>query len=106
MQIKAYIQRINIELIMWPAALLLLFFMDPGQHNGESFCLLKRLEIPWCPGCGLGHSINFLLHGEWSASLKSHPLGPFAVIILTYRTFQLAKLQWQSFAELKITIHD
>ena len=101
MQIKAYIQRVNIELIVWPTALMLLFLMDPHQHNGESLCMLKRMKLPWCPGCGLGHSISFLLHGKWNAALKSHPLGPFAVLILTYRTIQLAKLQWQSFAELK-----
>ncbi|WP_106600030.1 DUF2752 domain-containing protein [Chitinophaga ginsengisoli] len=101
MQIKAYIQRVNIELIVWPTALLLLFFMDPHQDSKATFCLLKRMGIPWCPGCGLGHSISFFLHGEWRASLKSHPLGPFAILILLYRTFQLARLQWQSFAEPK-----
>ncbi|WP_410688354.1 DUF2752 domain-containing protein [Chitinophaga filiformis] len=101
MQIKAYIQHINIELIMWPTALLLLFFMHPSPTGEASLCILKRIGIPWCPGCGLGHSIHYLLHGEWRASLKSHPLGPFALLILTYRTFQLARLQWQSFAELK-----
>jgi hypothetical protein len=101
MQIKAYIQRINIELIIWPVAFILLFLMDTHAPDRQSLCFLKRLGIPWCPGCGLGHSIHFLLHGEWKASLKSHPLGPFAVIILMYRTFQLAKLQWASFMELK-----
>ncbi|WP_410682405.1 DUF2752 domain-containing protein [Chitinophaga filiformis] len=101
MQIKAYIQHVNIELMIWPAALSLLFFMDPHQASNASCCMLKRMGIPWCPGCGLGHSIHFLLHGEWRTCLKNHPLGPFAVLILTYRTFQLARLQWQSFAELK-----
>jgi hypothetical protein len=101
MQIKAYIQCINYELIIWPAALILLFVMNPHCDNGPGFCLLKRLGIPWCPGCGLGHSVSFLLHGEWKEAFKSHFLGPFALIMLVYRTFQLARLQWQSFAELK-----
>lgn len=101
MQIKAYIQRIHIELIVWPTAFVLLYFMDPAQNNGLSFCILKQVGIPWCPGCGLGHSISFLLHGEWRAALKNHPLGPFAIVVLTYRTYQLIRLQWQSFAELK-----
>lgn len=101
MQIKAYIQRIHIELFIWPVALVLLFLMDPHASGDFSLCPLSYLHIRWCPGCGLGHSISFVLHGEWKASLKSHPLGPFAVIILLYRTYQLGQLQIQSFSELK-----
>jgi hypothetical protein len=89
------------ELIIWPTALTLLFFMDPHAVNGQTLCLVKKIGLTWCPGCGLGHSISFFLHGEWRASLKSHPLGPFAIVVLAYRTFELARLQWQSFAKLK-----
>ena len=89
MQIKPYIQRINIELFIWPAALVALFFMNPGEQ--QSFCVLKWLGAPWCPGCGLGHSINATLHGEWQTAFKHHPAGPFAVTVLLYRTFQLGR---------------
>jgi hypothetical protein len=98
MQIKSYIQRINIELFIWPAALVLLYFMDPHTTHAFSLCPLKYLGVTWCPGCGLGHSISFLMHGEWKASFHSHPLGAFAIIILIYRTLQLGL---QSFTELK-----
>ncbi|MBW8686013.1 DUF2752 domain-containing protein [Chitinophaga rhizophila] len=101
MSVKAYIQRINYELIIWPTALILLFLMDPYSDNGPGFCMLKRIGITWCPGCGMGHSISFLLHGQWKASLQAHFLGPFALPLLTYRIFQLGRAQWQSFAELK-----
>ncbi|ACU58148.1 hypothetical protein Cpin_0650 [Chitinophaga pinensis DSM 2588] len=101
MQIKAYIQRLNFELFVWPTALILLYIMDPHNNNGPGFCVFKRIGVPWCPGCGLGHSISFLLHGEWKAAFQSHFLGPFALLILVYRTIQLGRLQWQSFAELK-----
>lgn len=100
MQIKIYIQHLNIEVFIWPVALVLLYFMDPDTPGNQSFCLLKHLGIPWCPGCGIGHSINYLLHGQWMAALKSHPLGPFAVIILLYRTIQLGRSQIQTFSEL------
>lgn len=53
---------------------------------------MKWLGAPCCPGCGLGHSISYMLHGNWQAAFKSHPLGPFAIIILLYRTFQLGRL--------------
>ncbi|MVT42531.1 DUF2752 domain-containing protein [Chitinophaga oryziterrae] len=104
MQIKRYIQHVHIELFIWPTALVLLYFMNPQASGAQSFCLLKHLGIPWCPGCGMGHSINYLLHGQWIASFKNHPLGPFAVCMLTYRTFQLGKLQVQSISELKNNI--
>jgi len=74
--------------------------MNPDTPGNQSFCLLKHLGFSWCPGCGMGHSINYLLHGQWMASLKSHPLGPFAVIMLIYRTIQLGRLQLQTYSEL------
>lgn len=74
--------------------------MDPAG-SGQSFCLLKRMDITWCPGCGLGHSINYLLHGQWRASLESHPLGAFATAVLVYRIWQLGRQQLQTFSELK-----
>lgn len=106
MPIKAYIQRINIELLVWPTALLLLYFMDPHRHGEHSLCILKRIGLAFCPGCGLGHAISFLLHGQWSDSQKAHPLGPFAILVLGYRIVQLVRSQWQSFAELKTFIHE
>ena len=97
MHIKAYIQHIHFELLVWPLALLALYFMG----TGESLCLLKRAGISWCPGCGLGHSVHHLLHGEWKAALQSHWLGPFAVAMLGYRTWQLGRLQLRTFNELR-----
>jgi hypothetical protein len=87
-------QRIQLELLIWPIALVLLFLMNPDPANTQSFCLFKRLGLPWCPGCGLGHSIHYLLHGQWKASFHSHPLGPFAVLVLLHRTLQLARQQF------------
>ena len=101
MRFKKYLQRVNIELLVWPTALILLYFMDPLGPIGQSFCLLKRIGIPWCPGCGLGHGIHYLLHGEWKSAFKSHPLAPFALGMLIYRTIQLGRIQWQSLSELK-----
>jgi len=57
-----------------------------------SWCLFRIIGINFCPGCGLGHSINYLFHGDLRASFSSHPLGPFAVIIIIYRIYRLLQL--------------
>lgn len=66
--------------------------MDPGQSTHYSFCLFKFLGIPFCPGCGLGHSISFLLHGNLYASFSAHPLGIFAVPVILFRIYKLSRI--------------
>lgn len=95
-----YIKHFNIELLVWPLALGALYLMDP-HGGGPSLCPLKWLDLRWCPGCGLGHAIHYLLHGNWNASWKSHPLGLFALGVLAYRTFNLLRQQIQTFYHLK-----
>lgn len=89
--------KINIELIVWVIALLVLGFMDINEQ-APSLCLLKAMGISWCPGCGLGHAISALLHGDWKAALHHHILGPFVLSALIYRILQLS---WQQFAGIK-----
>lgn len=96
----SYIKHLNIELLVWPLALGALYLMDP-HGSGPSLCPLKWLGLSWCPGCGLGHAIHYLLHGEWAASWHSHPLGTFALGVLIWRTVDLAKQQIQIFYHLK-----
>ncbi|MGQ1784325.1 MULTISPECIES: DUF2752 domain-containing protein [unclassified Saccharicrinis] len=52
-------------------------------------CLFKNCGLGFCPGCGLGHSVGFIARGEITNSFNSHPLGILAVVILTYRIFQI-----------------
>jgi hypothetical protein len=75
------------EAAIWLAALFVLACLDPGA-NHLSLCPLHHLDLI-CPGCGLGRSIALLLRGEWKASFHAHPLGIFAVIVLSYRIYQL-----------------
>jgi len=95
-----YIKHFNIELLIWPLGLLALYFMNP-DGGGPGLCPLKWMGISWCPGCGLGHAIYHLLHGQWAASWQSHPLGAFALAVLLYRTWQLAWQQILLFHHLK-----
>jgi hypothetical protein len=69
-----------------------LALMNPGTDIHYSFCFFKFIGIKFCPGCGLGHSISFLFHGNLAASFSAHPLGIFAVIIILFRIYQLSFL--------------
>ena len=78
----------NFELIVWISALVLLFFMKTDT-SAQSLCLFKWLNTTYCPGCGLGHSIHAALHLQLMASLKLHPMGIAAVLIILNRIKQL-----------------
>ena len=80
----------HFELIFWIVSLIALFIMDPISNTHFSFCVFKFVGFDYCPGCGLGHSISFLLHGKIKESFQAHPLGLFALPVLLYRIFQLS----------------
>lgn len=87
---KKYFHR-YFELIFWATALIALFTINPSQESHFSLCLFKNLGLQFCPGCGLGHSISYLLHGYLKASINAHPLGIIAFLIILNRIFQLIK---------------
>lgn len=76
------------ELLCWVSALIALFFL-PENKSEASLCVFSALGFGKCPGCGIGHAIHFALRAEWMESLKHHPLGILAVIILLNRIRQL-----------------
>ena len=79
------------EALIWCAGLLVLAFSNPDTQTHFSICPLYNLGFDFCPGCGLGKSISLLFHGELIRSFAAHPLGIFAVIVLSYRIFRLTK---------------
>lgn len=79
------------ELSAWIAALVLLALMDPRGEAHYSLCIFKFLGISFCPGCGLGHSISYLFHGDIRASFTAHPLGIFALSVILWRIFRLSQ---------------
>jgi hypothetical protein len=80
---------INLEALVWIAALLFLAFTHPDGSSHSSLCIFKDLGFKYCPGCGLGHSISYFLHGDVTRSLQTHPLGIFATVVLVSRIFSL-----------------
>jgi len=92
---------INLEACLWVVALAFPLFIDPAEPGHFSFCIFRFLGLETCPGCGLGRSLANLYRGDLMASFKAHPLGPAALLILTYR---IAKLFFQSYRIAKIDI--
>jgi hypothetical protein len=84
----------NLELILWVVILILLFLPMPAEQH-FTLCPLQNAGFENCPGCGLGRSANFALHGEIVNSLRMHPLGIFAIIVIIFRIFELLKLSFK-----------
>jgi len=78
----------SFELSFWIIALIYLAAIEPSQSH-FSFCLFKNIGLTWCPGCGIGHSIAYLLHGDVIKSFHTHFLGTFALLVIVYRIVQL-----------------
>jgi hypothetical protein len=85
---KIYFQ-LPIEAFIWMAGLVILATLHPEEDQHISICFFNSMGFKFCPGCGLGRSLAFLMHGEIARSLQLHPLGPFALLVLLYRICQL-----------------
>lgn len=84
------LRKINLELLFWIMAMLYLAVISPAAAH-FSLCPIKNLGFDWCPGCGLGHSISYIFHGEIKKSWNSHPLGLFAILVIFHRIITLSK---------------
>lgn len=82
-----FIQK-NSELLIWVLALLFLG-MTPIDATHLTICPLALCGFEHCPGCGLGRSVNLLLHGHIMQSIQMHPLGILTLIVITHRIIHL-----------------
>ncbi|MDL1893440.1 DUF2752 domain-containing protein [Sphingobacteriales bacterium CHB3] len=94
--LRRILGQLPLELMFWVAALVYLAAINPDGNGLPTFCVLKALGITFCPGCGLGSSISHALHGEYIISLRHHPLGLFALIVIIHRVFTLTTLLLKS----------
>ncbi|HEX8039080.1 MAG TPA: DUF2752 domain-containing protein [Chryseosolibacter sp.] len=92
------LRRLPFEAFCWLTGLLALACMDTSRTH-FTLCPLRNAGFDFCPGCGLGRSVSLLFHGEISASLHAHPLGIFAVIVLSLRIINLTKQHLQSYGK-------
>jgi len=84
------------EPFIWIGAFIFLAIHNPYTQTDFTFCPFKNLGFNYCPGCGLGRSVSFLLHGDLIRSFRTHVLGIPATIILTFRTFSLLGISIRS----------
>ncbi|MFH1862370.1 MAG: DUF2752 domain-containing protein [bacterium] len=84
-KLRSVVRWLNLEVCIWLLGLMYLALLNPSTSTHLHFCGFQLLGFERCPGCGLGLSISFLLHGDLSASWRTHPLGIFALIILILR---------------------
>lgn len=80
---------IGIEPVVWAIGLVFLAIHNPYVQSEFSICPLKNLGFHYCPGCGLGRSISFFLHGNLMESFRTHILGIPATILLFLRIVTL-----------------
>lgn len=84
-----FLKALEPEVILWIAALGFLMLINPAGEQHFSFCIFKNLGFDFCPGCGLGRSIAYLLHGEPGLSLNAHPLGIIVFVMIIVRIVTL-----------------
>lgn len=82
---------IPIELCFLLGALLFLALTPTGSAH-YSLCPIDNIGFSWCPGCGLGRSLRYLLHADLRSSLDHHWFGIPALLILIYRILQLLNI--------------
>ncbi len=78
-----------LELIIWTGAILILSVSYPQTVDHFTICPLENMGFFVCPGCGLGRSISYFLHGDLKLSIEHHWFGIPALCILIYRIVQL-----------------
>lgn len=83
------LRRLPLELLIWSGAIVVLAVSYPKTANHFTFCPLDNLGFDWCPGCGLGRSVSYFLHGEILRSIEHHWFGIPAFFILVHRIVQL-----------------
>ncbi|MEE9449256.1 MAG: DUF2752 domain-containing protein [Ignavibacteriaceae bacterium] len=90
---------VGIEALIWIAALIFLALIEPAESTHFTICPFSVMGFDFCPGCGLGRSVSYVLHGEITNSLSLHPLGIFALIVLTTRVISLIKINWSNYGK-------
>ena len=97
--VGSILKALPLEALTWTLGLLLLAFLPVPEGSHFTVCPLYHLGFTGCWGCGLGRSVSLLFHGQVVRSLEAHPLGIFAVIILSFRIFHLTKYYLKSYGK-------
>lgn len=94
-RLKGLYRSVGAEPFVWGGALLYFAFLDPSATATLSLCPLHNLGFHSCPGCGLGRSISFFLHGEVMNSVHTHLLGIPTTLVIVGRIASIVKAAHQ-----------
>ncbi|MCC5907625.1 MAG: DUF2752 domain-containing protein [Balneolaceae bacterium] len=88
---------LHFEWLVLAAGLLSVAMLNP-LVTSESICVIDRVGLGFCPGCGLGRSVAFLFRGDLWSSMQMHPAGIPAVgiilgriVTIFYRNYNIKK---------------
>jgi len=84
-----WIKQFPLELIFWIGGLIAIILLEPESSTHMSLCPLSQLGFDWCPGCGLGRSMNLLARGDFQESWSLHPLAMLAFVVIFSRIWTL-----------------
>lgn len=109
MNFRRILSPIPLEALIWFTALCWFAMSEPGAGSSRTLCLFRNLGIENCPGCGLGSSVSYALHGQFYSSLHAHILGMPAVLILLSRIGSLlkgylSKFSWRTSSQTKESV--
>lgn len=82
---------IGFEASVWILGLVYLLLIHIPGESHFTICPLSNLGFEFCPGCGLGNSISYIFRGDFITSFHSHPLGIFALLIISFRIINIIK---------------
>jgi len=91
-----FFRTIPLEAMIWTAGLAILAVAGPYLEGRFTVCIPTLMGFDFCPGCGLGTSVAYLLRGDLASSWAAHPLGVPAVLILGGRIASLLVHQSRS----------
>lgn len=104
-ELKSFLKVVKWEAVFWLAGLIYLLTVNPYHTQEFTFCPFHNLGITFCPGCGLGRSISFFFHGDLIHSLKTHPLGIIALVIISFRIMDLTAQMIKNYHKTKEVIY-
>jgi hypothetical protein len=87
----------SLEAFVWTVSLFYLAFVYDPDTAHFPICPLSNLGFDFCPGCGLGKSISLIFNGDFLNSFKTHPLGLFAILIISHRLITLIKINGRKY---------
>lgn len=81
--------RAAVEAFVWTGGIVLMALADPTREALLEVCVIKLAGFAWCPGCGLGHAVGFLVRGQFAEAISSHPLVIPVLAVLIVRVVTL-----------------